>query len=788
MEYPIWDGQSGMSKTWLASEQERLEVEAIDLGIERYRKAISTDPTLRTPEQRMVARTMPRIVQAIEEYQDAKVAQSKKRRLTEYDTAILAMRADKTALVTLQVMVRLATQNTLTSVYDAVGGAYRQEIQYEALRQRAKEHYTREVMYTKNWTPHKIDLVSKKAGVKIVRWSKENRIRIGFILVNLVLKNSDIFHVARFVRDYKTHQLLQLTDETADQISRMHENMEILSPVLMPMVIPPRQWDRHLKGGGYIYQTGDAVLTNEYDHRETQDCPLVQEAVNYCQSVPWRVNDRVLDVASHLWKMGGGRAGLVASGKPDIPPRPEGDWNSEAVMDWRQTASRIHTAHARASSNRVHTTFMLDFARKLRKYPCFWFVHQLCFRGRLYTSSTALQPQGNDLSRGLLLFGEAKEPDERGMRRLKIHLANCFGVDKVPFDERVRWADTFLEGRNASQFDPYDDRRWMEADEPFGALAAVYAVLEPQSIGSRLPVSVDGTCNGIQHLSALGLDEVGAAETNLLPRDRPADLYRAVLNRVNALIEDDCLKIPFDPKAPHPCWAWRGNTTRTVTKQPVMTISYGVTKVGMRGQIISNGCCNGLNGKPYQLAAYMQTKIDIAIGEVIVAAQAIMGWLRKVAKLCAEAGHAVRWTTPLGFVVNQSYTRRVYRQIRISRQRIKLLVPDSKARISGHLQARGLAPNFVHSMDAAHMQAVAIRCREEGITFSATHDSFKTHAIHVDRLGELLREEFVTMYSEDRLEMFRKEVMELTGVDLPPCPKKGSLDISRVIESEYFFS
>lgn len=283
------------------------------------------------------------------------------------------------------------------------------------------------------------------------------------------------------------------------------------------------------------------------------------------------------------------------------------------------------------------------------------------------------------------------------------------------------------------------------------------------------------------------MDRVGAAATNLLGDGRPADLYRVVLAEVDRLIAEDCSRIPFDRDDPHPCWAWSGKTSRSVTKQPVMTKAYGVTHVGMRSQIISNGCCDGLQGKPYQLAAYMQEKIDEAMGTISVSSRLIMDWLKDVAKRCAEAGHPVAWTTPLGFIVNQQYTKRRVRQVVCSSTKVKIRVPEKDARVSRHAQMRGLAPNYIHSLDAAHMQATAIRCSEEGITFAATHDSFKTHACDVDRMGHLLREEFVTMYQSDLLNEFRSEVMANTGVTLDETPPRGDLAIEEVMDSPYFF-
>lgn len=43
---------------------------------------------------------------------------------------------------------------------------------------------------------------------------------------------------------------------------------------------------------------------------------------------------------------------------------------------------------------------------------------------------------------------------------------------------------------------------------------------------------VTGSCNGLQHYAALGLDAKGGAQVNLVPADKPGDVYTGVCNVV----------------------------------------------------------------------------------------------------------------------------------------------------------------------------------------------------------------------------------------------------------------
>lgn len=74
-----------------------------------------------------------------------------------------------------------------------------------------------------------------------------------------------------------------------------------------------------------------------------------------------------------------------------------------------------------------------------------YFPHNLDFRGRAYPVPPHFNHLGNDLCRGLLLFYEGKPLGERGLRWLKIHLANVYGLDKMRLEEREEFATNSME-------------------------------------------------------------------------------------------------------------------------------------------------------------------------------------------------------------------------------------------------------------------------------------------------------------------------------------------------------
>ena len=169
----------------------------------------------------------------------------------------------------------------------------------------------------------------------------------------------------------------------------------------------------------------------------------------------------------------------------------------------------------------------------------FYLTHDLDFCGHAY-------PIPPHLSRDLLVFDEAKPLGERGLRWLKIHLANLYGFDKASFDERVQWVEDRLADVYDSANNPINGKRWwLEADDPWQCLAASMELRDaiesgdPLAFESSLPVHQDGTCNGLQHYAALGGDPEGAAQVNLQKADRPSDVYTYVGRMVERIMEED---------------------------------------------------------------------------------------------------------------------------------------------------------------------------------------------------------------------------------------------------------
>jgi DNA-directed RNA polymerase len=582
--------------------------------------------------------------------------------------------------------------------------------------------------------------------------------------------------------------------------------------VRLPMIVKPRDWTGPMDGG-YLTDCGGRLALLKTRNKvylrtlEHVDLSELLEAVNVLQSVRWAINTNVLTIAQQCWAAGIAVGDLPNATPEELPAQPakwQGRMNECRVEDyetyktWAKKAAVVHERNNRILARRSTAREQLAIAQKFSTEEAIFFPHQLDFRGRAYAVPVHLNPQGTDLSKALLRFAEGKPITERGYWWLRVHVANCFGVDKVSFEDRVAWADSNMEALLDSAIDPIGGSRfWMKADDPWQALAACfellgYAVNGPEHV-CRIAIPMDGSCNGLQNFSALLRDPVGGKATNLTPSSKPSDIYAEVARVVAAQVKADAeagdvLAI-----------LWDGHISRKIVKQPVMTLPYGATKAGMRSQL-EQAARKNLPGvipqsQSWAACGYLAEVVYESIGKVVIAARAAMDWLQAVAKLAASVDCPVRWTSPIGLPVLQEYREQVGKQIRlhIDGKQQKLNLSFDGDTLDKRRQALGISPNLIHSFDASHMMRTMLVGKDNGIhAWAMIHDSFGTHACDTDLLHQCIREAFIEQYQPNLLERFRAELAEQmdpeAAAKLPPVPEIGALDLDAIRSSRYFFA
>jgi DNA-directed RNA polymerase, mitochondrial len=666
-----------------------------------------------------------------------------------------------------------------------------------------------------------------KVGMAWESWSKTDKVHIGILCIDLMAKATGLIDIVQIPkRKDDTAYYVVPTQAALDWLEKEHSHCALLAPTHLPMLVPPKDWTTPYDGGylGVLKDTLKLVKTHNPKYLEElagYPMPDVYQAVNHIQQTAWRVNDKVLNVAQVLWDSHSERAGLPS--RDDRMPRacpvpktltveqmtPE---QQTLFYNWKREAAQLYESNVINRSKRLMFSKTLYVAHKFVEESEIYFPHIMDFRGRVYPVANFLSPQGNDFAKGLLTFAQGKPlENQQAANWLAIHGANLYGKDKLNFEERIAFVEAFTSTIQAIAHDPLANLEWTEAKKPWQFLAFCFEWAgykrEGYAFVSRLPIALDGTCNGLQHFSAMLRDEVGGAAVNLTPSAKPQDIYQrvadVVLEKLKAEVENQSDK---QEMAEH--WL-RFGVTREITKRPVMILPYGGTRLSCRAYIEEhikkclqegqlNSFANEQGDNLFQASQFLAGFIWQSIGEVVIAARQAMDWLQQAARLVSKEALPIQWTTPSGFPVQQAYydvrTRRIKTQLAGNViRKVYLCLNETLDTLNPKEQANGISPNFVHSMDAAALHLYVNQAKALGINnFSLVHDSYGTLASDTELSAACIRQVFVSIYRDDVLDRLRCTLLRLLSDKnakcLPDLPSKGRLDLEAIQHSAFFFA
>lgn len=665
----------------------------------------------------------------------------------------------------------------------------------------------------------------KSRNIEFEEWDATTQTQVGSRLIEIMVETTGLVQqVTRSVDVKRQEVVVEPTQQTVEWVNEENNRCEALSPVYLPTIIPPRPWTSPFDGGYWTPRVRRLALVKTHSRQYLEelaehDMPDVYDAINAMQHTAWAINTKMLDVVRTLWDNGSTLGGIPSADDLPLPPKPQfleeelprELWTEEQVnrfKEWKREATDTYSANAKLKSLRLQFAKVLMVAEMFEEEEEIYFPHQFDFRGRAYAVPMFLNPQGSDVAKGLLEFANAVAiNDEEGRAWLAIHGSNSYGYDKVSLEDRVRWVEEHEAEIIACAEDPYNNRLWCDADKPFQFLAFCmdWAGFKAEGYGylSSLPVQMDGSCNGLQNFSAMLRDPIGGEAVNLVPSELPADIYQKVADRVLLRVEADAVSEDEEIAKIAQGWLQHG-ITRKVCKRPVMTLAYGAKAFGFKTQVFEDTVRPykfkvgqeefPWDGSGWNAASYMGALIWDCVGEVVVAARQAMDWLQKAATAASKEGLPVRWETPDGLVVLQAYPKMLSKRIKLTFGGVqhKLTVAtEASKELDRQKQANGISPNWIHSMDASHMRATVRRGFYEGIrSFSLIHDSYGTHAGNSWAMAQFLREEFVSMYEQDVMGRFKKDLeLQLPEeTELEPLPSKGTLDLDLVLESAFFFA
>jgi DNA-directed RNA polymerase len=799
----------------ILDEQIASEQSAITQGIMRYRRMIDDmqrrgEAASAKPAERIMAAWLPAITDAVREEQQ-KLKIGKRRKGVRADVWVgrtfdlFTQDPEKLGFIALRETINQCMMTPppngprlITLGYN-IGRAVVACLDDAELKRLYKDQHRR-LKQVRRLTVRKHRRICKSI-LSVEETSMRMQIQIGIRLFWLVqgvcsaANEGEPFKRAFKIHTYKRHRQnrreVLMDDAVFDAITRGHEMREVMRPVYQPMLVPPYKWTEKEQGGYVSIRT--PLVSNPRRAQKAAmakaDMEGIYSGLDAIGQTGWDVDHEIHNLQLTISKLGSGVVGMPNDAMYPYPEHPGDDADEAAIKRYKWEKHEAHKVNFERRSVRVKINSMHSLANQFAGRP-FYLPHQIDFRGRAYPIPQWLNHHGEDSARGLMRFAKARRVTELGMVWIRIQAANSWangGLDKMSFAERIAWTHANDANIRRAVIDPMQDDWWVKAENPWQFLAACRAIVYPEC-AAHLPVQLDGSCNGLQHYSAMMRDEVTGMAVNLLPSDRPQDVYatvgRKLMDIVAANAKDGSdlalVAIPFV-----------GPNARKIVKQPVMTSVYDATPVGMREQI--RNVLSGLGMTREQsrpIGKYLMLRTREAMSESCKLAFSAMDWLRYAAsQIACKQKQTVAWTSPIGMPVVQPYVKEKVVQIFTTMAKMNMAIDLPDAPAAGRNQVRSFSPNFIHSVDASHMLATAADCYAAGITFAAVHDSFWTHAEDIPVMSRILRNRFVWLHHEPLLVHLAAELRKsCPAADIPDPPAFGALNITDVHASPYLFA
>ena len=568
---------------------------------------------------------------------------------------------------------------------------------------------------------------------------------------------------------------LVLTEDLDEMLNAVLFNAAGANPLMFPMIDEPLPWTQIDHG---IVPDGHWIRPRLIDRGARVDRVIrnaigagrmdgVLAAASELGSVPLTINTHILRLHER-------------TSAPEVPDA------LDPGASWRERQER-HAAEELARQWHWDLRVAQAFAGDIFRLP-----HYLDFRGRAYPYPH-FSHHREDHIRALFVFANGERIGEDGTRWLKSHIAGkadgcAWSDDKKPsrlnFEKRLAWFErqkdrlrtigkAVFEGMPLAPDDlpPKGEDRLQFA----AACCELYQALEvgPDFI-SLLPITFDGSVSGLQHLAAMTRSEVEGGYVNLTPSEDGDDFHLRVAAEV------------WQVRPP----MMYGPTDRKFVKGPGCPYFYGSKAGGFAKNSMPYGMtkavCEVLDERganSHDDADFWAKIIETAIETLAPCAKAVREFLERLVKEYAKHGKEFRWTTPLGLPVVGNYFEPEMKQFAVwvngkKRHPSRIVGDTDKPRKKKAVQA--VSPNFVHSVDACHMQMVVNAAAAEGIPIIAVHDSFGTIAPHAGRLKQIISEQFIKLHEHDLLgDILKRAQRDLPkSAVLPEPPKRGSLVIN----------
>jgi hypothetical protein len=379
----------------------------------------------------------------------------------------------------------------------------------------------------------------------------------------------------------------------------------------------------------------------------------------------------------------------------------------------------------------------------------YFFPHTPDYRGRFYARGGLTTFQGVKDIRAAFDFSESVKADEYG---LFLHIANAHGMDKVSITDRIQWV------RNSHT------QLMTVKSQTLYAERARLAYIEYKETGlSNIVCRIDGTCSGVQITSGIYLDKKTGAAVNVAassPDDAPQDCYGLVANKALKLCKKGIDKAIIEKYG------------RNITKPVVMLLAYGAGEAGLT-QTVSDFLKdnNERTGNKLSLTRIIMEAIEIDF-------PAIKGLNVELQEELRDLPRKKLTYFLEDITVNIRPRNSEHLNLKGSNYTAKLIgktLPDSAA------LARGIAPNFVHSIDSLILRKAVNNIDGD---VSCIHDDIGIQSNKVREALQEVRTAFVNVIKAEPL----RALYNGLGIGDEYEPQDNGLKLNDVLESTYLFS
>lgn len=345
--------------------------------------------------------------------------------------------------------------------------------------------------------------------------------------------------------------ILTLTNELEKLLK--NRNPIAVLPFNLPMIVAPKEYSKQQLGGyllnGVEYDENLIGLKMSYGIPSViVDKNIIFNSLNNMMRTPFKINK---DLLNYLLKYNHIHNLLISS-----------DYIHQ-FANVRRTKIQ-EREYQKFLNHKVLEKHIILIAHIFSNVSEIYFPLRLDQRGRLYPTTAYFHYQSSELAKALILFARPdiiKRTDRYAIEYLKAYGATCFGngLNRKAYTKRLQWVENnwnkIIEFENSDLVN--------KADEKYLFLSFCFEMrrfnnfLNNENIHefkTYLPIQLDGTCNGFQHLALLS-NETKIFDTLNLGESKkskdPADFYSHIVDilgvhleykKINSILEKDKLE------------------------------------------------------------------------------------------------------------------------------------------------------------------------------------------------------------------------------------------------------